>query len=220
MGSLPFPSKTGQASIGPPPLPSSKGKASMGPPSLSSSTGYAPPSSTGQASDSTRQTYSVIWKHYFNSTRENTSQRFFDLAARLRQDALSYGYGLTAFQQKRTSQQNELISHGKLFVFAEYWAVHKLRALCLRNLSDLLQELVLTAGDMGHFLEFAEWCFETPRAPILQLLVMSYCGLQVEILYEHERFQNLISRNPVVWESFLGPVVKVGTMVKEGPTVN
>ncbi|KAK4445484.1 hypothetical protein QBC34DRAFT_164264 [Podospora aff. communis PSN243] len=109
--------------------------------------------------------------------------------------------------------ENAVLSHAKVFVFADYWGVTRLKELSLRRLGKCLEEMELTedkaeADEMAGLMEF---CFDDkdPRPEELTSLILLYSACNIRNLWKSDRFQEFVSvttgtYTEIGWDAGLG----------------
>jgi len=103
-----------------------------------------------------------------------------------------------------------LVSHARVFVFADFWGVVGLRYLALKNLGKYLEEVELTsAAKVEHVTSLLEFCYDEtcPVPEGLKSLCVLYAASKITKLWKSMNFQEVFSNHPDLARSLMGAVV-------------
>ncbi|KAK0627888.1 hypothetical protein B0T14DRAFT_146118 [Immersiella caudata] len=120
------------------------------------------------------------------------------------------GPSFIKLRQQDAHAQNALLAHAKVFVFADYWGVDRLRGLSLRELGRMLEEGELTEEKIEEITELMEYGYDEPRPDDLTKLLLLYSACHVNQLWKSERFRAVFSRHSELSMSLIGAMI--GTM--------
>jgi len=106
---------------------------------------------------------------------------------------------------------NLYLSHAKVFVFADYWGITRLRGLALQKLGKALGEVnVMKSKKKAEIVELVEYCFEDVRPEELVSLVLLYAGYKLRQLWGSERFREVFGRYGELAAGLVGVIVDAG----------
>jgi len=89
----------------------------------------------------------------------------------------------------------DLVSHAKLFVFADSWEIDLLRRLSLRKLAKELEEFTSEGdGEVEELVALLEYTFSEPRPELLQSLCNMCAAYHFKDLWKSERFKGIFSQ--------------------------
>lgn len=108
----------------------------------------------------------------------------------------------------RRAPGNVFLSHAKVFVFAEYWGVTRLRELSLQKLGKLLETAELTKGKVEEVAALMEYGYDEPRPEELTSLLLLYSASKIDKLWKSERFRDVLSRHGELTFSLVGTMVE------------
>jgi hypothetical protein len=104
--------------------------------------------------------------------------------------------------------QNALMTHAKVFVFAEYWGVDRLKELSLRRLGTSLEDLgSLTDDEVDKFVALMEYCYEEPRPHELTKLVSLYSASRVKEFWKSQEFREVVKRYNELAVALIGDMI-------------
>ncbi|KAK0627889.1 hypothetical protein B0T14DRAFT_513503 [Immersiella caudata] len=112
---------------------------------------------------------------------------------------------------------NPLLVHARIFVFADYWGITKLRDASLQKLGRALNEAIVVKRDVvrARIADLVEYCFVEARPDELQQLVILYAASRLPFLWVSERFREIYGDNKELSIGLTGAIIEVGTNEKE-----
>lgn len=115
-------------------------------------------------------------------------------------------YLSTPFRER--VHRNIFLSHAKVFVFADFWRVTRLKELSLQKLGKCLEEVKLTGEMVEEVAALLEYCYDEPRPEELTALLMQYSACMIDKLLKSERFRRVFSRHGELALSLVGAMVE------------
>ncbi|KAK0645424.1 hypothetical protein B0T16DRAFT_492583 [Cercophora newfieldiana] len=105
---------------------------------------------------------------------------------------------------------NAFLSHAKVFIFADFRGVARLRGLALQRLGNMLKGAQLTGPDevVEDVAELMEYCYEEPRPVDLTKLLSLYAACKVNKLWRSETFRDVFSQHKELSLSLVGAMVQ------------
>ena len=103
---------------------------------------------------------------------------------------------------------NIFLSHAKVFVFAEYWGVTRLRELSIQRLGKLLEATELTEAKVEDVAALMEYGYDEPRPEELTSLLLLYSASKIDKLWKSERFRKVVSTHGELAISLIGTMAE------------
>ncbi|KAK5651694.1 hypothetical protein OQA88_11760 [Cercophora sp. LCS_1] len=111
---------------------------------------------------------------------------------------------------------NVVLSHAKLFVFAEFWGVDRLAGLALQKLGNAMQDLKITWSKrdrkkkrhVENVVELVKYCYGSDDRPeVLVSLVTLYAAYKLPVLWKNSNFRKLFAQHGGLAAAVVGAIV-------------
>lgn len=102
---------------------------------------------------------------------------------------------------------NDLLSHARVIVFADFWGVVRLRQLSLKKLGKSLEDLELTSAEAGDVACLLEYCYGEARPEELKSLCVLYAASKISKLWKSPKFQEVFSNHGDLARALMGAIV-------------
>ena len=104
---------------------------------------------------------------------------------------------------------NALLSHARLYVFADCYGIPRLEELSFHKLTQELVHLTLEEKGTRDFLETLEYSLDEPAPHKLQNHIIMYAACKISVLWKNTKFQDLMVSHRELAIGLMGHVVQL-----------